>query len=204
MRLPPLPCPKACCLGEGREGMEVCGRWREDEGRKFVEHACSMFLTPFNHLRSVLDFSGLAQCAELCWQLRGLAGRRQVPGAKVALQHNLGIGGAVVVTLYGMGFPGAARWERAPRGFIRRGGPIPLRNGLPGGAVGQWRVCPLRVADFWRRKEALCAVKDLTKRSPFGPCLYRARKRTAERKSTFGVRGQVLAMLPWETFTGVQ
>lgn len=59
--------------------------------------------------RSVLDFSGLAQCAELCWQLRGLAGRRQVPGAKVALQHNLGLGGAVVVTLYGMGFPGAAR-----------------------------------------------------------------------------------------------
>ncbi|GAB1288723.1 Sterol carrier protein 2 [Apodemus speciosus] len=32
---------------------------------------------------------GLAQCAELCWQLRGEAGKRQVPGAKVALQHNL-------------------------------------------------------------------------------------------------------------------
>ncbi|XP_050757141.1 sterol carrier protein 2 isoform X4 [Gymnogyps californianus] len=55
-----------------------------------------------------LGATGLAQCAELCWQLRGLAGRRQVPGAKVALQHNLGVGGAVVVTLYGMGFPGAA------------------------------------------------------------------------------------------------
>ncbi|GAB0193174.1 sterol carrier protein 2 [Grus japonensis] len=55
-----------------------------------------------------LGATGLAQCAELCWQLRGLAGRRQVPGAKVALQHNLGLGGAVVVTLYGMGFPGAA------------------------------------------------------------------------------------------------
>lgn len=55
--------------------------------------------------RSALDISGLAQCAELCWQLRGLAGRRQVPGAKVALQHNLGLGGAVVVTLFRMGFP---------------------------------------------------------------------------------------------------
>ncbi|XP_065529394.1 sterol carrier protein 2 [Lathamus discolor] len=53
-----------------------------------------------------LGATGLAQCAELCWQLRGLAGRRQVPGAKVALQHNLGLGGAAVVTLYGMGFPG--------------------------------------------------------------------------------------------------
>ncbi|XP_075412325.1 sterol carrier protein 2 isoform X2 [Tenrec ecaudatus] len=50
---------------------------------------------------------GLAQCAELCWQLRGEAGKRQVPGAKVALQHNLGLGGAVVVTLYRMGFPEA-------------------------------------------------------------------------------------------------
>ncbi|PNI71476.1 SCP2 isoform 1 [Pan troglodytes] len=55
-----------------------------------------------------LGATGLAQCAELCWQLRGEAGKRQVPGAKVALQHNLGIGGAVVVTLYKMGFPEAA------------------------------------------------------------------------------------------------
>lgn len=52
-----------------------------------------------------IDWSGLAQCAELCWQLRGEAGARQVPGAKVALQHNIGLGGAVVVTLYRMGFP---------------------------------------------------------------------------------------------------
>ncbi|NXR10117.1 NLTP protein, partial [Semnornis frantzii] len=59
-----------------------------------------------------LGATGLAQCTELCWQLRGLAGRRQVPGAKVALQHNLGLGGAVVVTLYGMGFPGAASTRR--------------------------------------------------------------------------------------------
>ncbi|XP_039330529.1 sterol carrier protein 2 [Saimiri boliviensis] len=56
-----------------------------------------------------LGATGLAQCAELCWQLRGEAGERQVPGAKVALQHNLGLGGAVVVTLYKMGFPEAAR-----------------------------------------------------------------------------------------------
>ncbi|MEQ2258983.1 sterol carrier protein 2, partial [Xenotaenia resolanae] len=52
---------------------------------------------------------GLAQCAELCWQLRGQAGRRQVPGAKVALQHNIGLGGAVVVTIYKMGFPQESR-----------------------------------------------------------------------------------------------
>ena len=52
-----------------------------------------------------LGATGLAQCAELCWQLRGAAGKRQVASAKLALQHNLGLGGAVVVTLYRLGFP---------------------------------------------------------------------------------------------------
>jgi acetyl-CoA acetyltransferase len=47
-----------------------------------------------------LGATGLAQCNELNWQLRGLAEKRQVRGAKVALQHNLGLGGAAVVTMY--------------------------------------------------------------------------------------------------------
>ncbi|GAA4025216.1 lipid-transfer protein [Streptomyces plumbiresistens] len=47
-----------------------------------------------------LGATGLAQCAELVWQLRGQAGDRQVEGARVALQHNIGLGGAAVVTLY--------------------------------------------------------------------------------------------------------
>jgi acetyl-CoA acetyltransferase len=47
-----------------------------------------------------LGATGLAQCAELNWQLRGQAEKRQVAGAKVALQHNLGLGGAAVVTMY--------------------------------------------------------------------------------------------------------
>lgn len=47
-----------------------------------------------------LGATGLAQCAELNWQLRGEADKRQVPDAKVALQHNIGLGGAVVVTAY--------------------------------------------------------------------------------------------------------
>jgi len=36
--------------------------------------------------------------------LRKQAGRRQVPSVKLALQHNIGLGGAVVVALYKMGF----------------------------------------------------------------------------------------------------
>jgi acetyl-CoA acetyltransferase len=47
-----------------------------------------------------LGATGLAQCAELVWQLRGQADKRQVAGARLALQHNLGLGGACVVTLY--------------------------------------------------------------------------------------------------------
>lgn len=47
-----------------------------------------------------LGATGLAQCAELTWQLRGQADQRQVEGARLALQHNLGLGGACVVTLY--------------------------------------------------------------------------------------------------------
>jgi sterol carrier protein 2 len=44
--------------------------------------------------------TGLAQCSELTWQLRGEAGARQVPDAGVAVQHNIGLGGAAVVTVY--------------------------------------------------------------------------------------------------------
>jgi acetyl-CoA acetyltransferase len=47
-----------------------------------------------------LGATGLAQCAELTWQLNGMAEKRQVEGARVALQHNLGLGGACVVTMY--------------------------------------------------------------------------------------------------------
>lgn len=47
-----------------------------------------------------LGATGLAQCYELVQQLRGKAEQRQVEGARLALQHNLGLGGACVVTLY--------------------------------------------------------------------------------------------------------
>jgi acetyl-CoA acetyltransferase len=47
-----------------------------------------------------LGATGLAQCCELNWQLRGLSEKRQVERAKVALQHNIGLGGAAVVTMY--------------------------------------------------------------------------------------------------------
>jgi acetyl-CoA acetyltransferase len=47
-----------------------------------------------------LGATGLAQCTELTWQLRGMAGARQVEGARIGVQHNLGLGGACVITVY--------------------------------------------------------------------------------------------------------
>lgn len=48
-----------------------------------------------------LGATGIAQCAELVWQLRGWANNRlvSVPAGKVALQQNAGLGGACVVTI---------------------------------------------------------------------------------------------------------
>jgi acetyl-CoA acyltransferase len=47
-----------------------------------------------------LGATGLAQCSELTWQMRGQADKRQVEGATVGLQHNIGLGGAAVVSVY--------------------------------------------------------------------------------------------------------
>jgi sterol carrier protein 2 len=52
-----------------------------------------------------LGATGLAQCAELVWQLRGDAEARQVRPVTHALQHNIGLGGAAVVAIYKHGFP---------------------------------------------------------------------------------------------------
>ena len=65
-------------------------------GGKFVTNPSGGLLSKGHPLGA----TGLAQCTELVWQLRGQAEARQVEGAKIALQHNLGLGGACVVTLY--------------------------------------------------------------------------------------------------------
>ncbi len=88
---------------------EALGLCDEGEGHKLVEAEATNYggsgpvVNPSGGLISKghpLGATGLAQCSELTWQLRGEAGARQVDGAKVALQHNIGIGGAAVVTMY--------------------------------------------------------------------------------------------------------
>ncbi|XP_028328460.1 sterol carrier protein 2 [Gouania willdenowi] len=89
---------------EGKAG-ELIDRGDNTYGGKYVVNPSGGLISKGHPLGA----TGLAQCAELCWQLRGQADRRQVPGAKVALQHNIGLGGAVVVTLYRLGFPAENR-----------------------------------------------------------------------------------------------
>jgi len=87
---------------------EALGLCEEGKGGAFVDAEAQTYggqivVNPSGGLISKghpLGATGLAQCAELCWQLRGEADARQVEGAKVALQHNLGLGGAAVVTMY--------------------------------------------------------------------------------------------------------
>jgi sterol carrier protein 2 len=87
---------------------EALGFASEGEAEKFIidgdnTYGGKIVTNPSGGLLSKghpLGATGLAQCAELVWQLRGQAGARQVEGARFALQHNLGLGGACVVTLF--------------------------------------------------------------------------------------------------------
>ena len=87
------------------EGLGLC---EEGKAGEFIDSEAQTYggkvvVNPSGGLISKghpLGATGLAQCAELNWQLRGEAEKRQVDGAKIALQHNLGLGGAAVVTMY--------------------------------------------------------------------------------------------------------
>ncbi|MHC2258225.1 sterol carrier protein 2 [Bradyrhizobium embrapense] len=87
------------------EGLGLCG---EGEAAKFIDDGDNTYggrivTNPSGGLLSKghpLGATGLAQCYELTRQLRGTAAATQVGGARLALQHNLGLGGACVVTLY--------------------------------------------------------------------------------------------------------
>jgi len=88
---------------------EALGLAKEGEAEKFIMDGDNTYggrvvTNPSGGLLSKghpLGATGLAQCYELVEQLRGNSGKRQVENAKIALQHNIGIGGACVVTVYG-------------------------------------------------------------------------------------------------------
>ncbi|XP_013148116.1 PREDICTED: non-specific lipid-transfer protein-like [Papilio polytes] len=87
------------------EALRLC---EEGKGGEFVDAGLNTYggqvvVNPSGGLiakGNPIGATGLGQCAELVWQLRGEAGARQVPNARIGLQHNLGLGGAVVVAIY--------------------------------------------------------------------------------------------------------
>jgi len=87
---------------------EALGMAPTGEGHTIVDNGDNTYggrwvVNPSGGLESKghpLGATGLAQCAELTWQLRGQAGDRQVADARIALQHNIGLGGSAVVTAY--------------------------------------------------------------------------------------------------------
>ena len=87
---------------------ESLGLCREGQAQKFIADGDNTYggrvvTNPSGGLLSKghpLGATGLAQCFELTHQLRGTAGARQVEGIRHGLQHNLGLGGSCVVTLY--------------------------------------------------------------------------------------------------------
>ncbi|MEV8015333.1 lipid-transfer protein [Streptomyces sp. NPDC086554] len=86
---------------------EALGMCAAGESGKLVESGATTYggrwvVNPSGGLISKghpLGATGIAQVAELTWQLRGQADERQVAGARVGLAHNIGLGGAAVVTL---------------------------------------------------------------------------------------------------------
>ncbi|MWA10825.1 thiolase C-terminal domain-containing protein [Streptomyces sp. BA2] len=86
---------------------EALGMCAAGESGKLVESGATTYggrwvVNPSGGLISKghpLGATGIAQVAELTWQLRGQADARQVAGARVGLAHNIGLGGAAVVTL---------------------------------------------------------------------------------------------------------
>jgi acetyl-CoA acyltransferase len=87
---------------------EALGLAEEGHGHELVDNEDTTYggrwvVNPSGGLISKghpLGATGLAQCSELTWQIRGQADARQVEGAEVGLQHNIGLGGAAVVSVY--------------------------------------------------------------------------------------------------------
>lgn len=85
-------------------GLAEPGKAHEMVRRGDITYGGQLVVNPSGGLISKghpLGATGIAQCAELVWHLRGWANNRAVKGTRWCVQHNLGLGGAVVVSVYG-------------------------------------------------------------------------------------------------------
>jgi len=87
---------EALGLAEEGKGAELIDKEDVTYGGRWVVNPSGGLISKGHPLGA----TGLAQCAELNWQVRGMAEKRQVEDVKVGLQHNIGLGGAAVVTAY--------------------------------------------------------------------------------------------------------
>lgn len=97
--------------------LEETGKWIDD---KQNDYGGQVVVNPSGGLISKghpLGATGMAQCCELVWQLRGVAGERQVKNVTAAMQHNLGLGGACVVGIYKKGWPDKADKPETRHGY---------------------------------------------------------------------------------------
>ena len=96
-----------CCAADELASCLALGLCAGDDIERFVGSGANTYggkvvVSPSGgslSLGHALGTNGLAQICELVWQLRGEAGRRQVPAARVALQHNGGRGGAIAAAI---------------------------------------------------------------------------------------------------------
>eukprot|EP01100_Stratorugosa_tubuloviscum_P003634 TRINITY_DN1883_c0_g4_i1.p1 TRINITY_DN1883_c0_g4~~TRINITY_DN1883_c0_g4_i1.p1 ORF type:complete len:545 (-),score=224.42 TRINITY_DN1883_c0_g4_i1:131-1765(-) len=92
---------------------EALGLCKQGEASKIIDnndntHGGKWLINPSGGLISKghpLGATGLAQCCELSWQLRGMCGKRQHPNVRFTLQHNIGLGGAAIVAIYQLAYP---------------------------------------------------------------------------------------------------
>lgn len=84
---------KLCDVGKGKDLVDSNNN---TYGGKYVINPSGGLLSKGHPLGA----TGLAQCCELTWQMRGEAAGRQVKDAKIALQHNIGLGGTAMVAIY--------------------------------------------------------------------------------------------------------
>ncbi|CAD5210430.1 unnamed protein product [Bursaphelenchus okinawaensis] len=82
-----------CSVGKGSE---IVDKGDNTYGGKWVVNPSGGLISKGHPIGA----TGVAQCVELCNQLRGRSGKRQVDNVRLALQHNIGIGGAIALSLY--------------------------------------------------------------------------------------------------------
>ncbi|GMT16123.1 hypothetical protein PFISCL1PPCAC_7420, partial [Pristionchus fissidentatus] len=129
-----------CPLGKGGE---LVDRKDNTYGGKWVINPSGGLISKGHPIGA----TGVAQVVELSNQLRGRCGKRQVPNAKLAMQHNIGIGGAGVVGLYKLADGAAAGGASISK--------------APAAAGGALKSC----AVFQEIKERVNTEKDLVKKA---------------------------------------